>query len=106
MEVIHCPNCGKLSGFKRALGFGTFFMVLFSAGFWLLLIPFYPVRCIGCGLRRSAAAPQSYRGILSGIVLALLGMFVVIASQPGSHKPAVIVDGPAYLSSMQAKTKL
>ena len=40
MEMIYCPNCGKLVGFKRALGFGTLFMVLFTFGLWLLVIPF------------------------------------------------------------------
>jgi hypothetical protein len=53
--MIFCPNCGKRSGFKRALGFGTFFMVLITFGLWLLMIPFYPVRCINCGLTRTSA---------------------------------------------------
>jgi len=55
MEMIFCPNCGKRSVFKRALGFGTFFMVLITFGLWLLMIPFYPVRCINCGLTRTSA---------------------------------------------------
>src|ERR1035438_5817807 len=55
MQMIFCPNCGSRSGFKRALGFGTFFMVLITIGLWLLMIPFYPVRCINCGLTRASA---------------------------------------------------
>lgn len=31
------------------MGFGTFFAVLITAGFWLLAIPFYPKRCVVCG---------------------------------------------------------
>jgi TonB family protein len=60
MQMIQCPNCGKLSGFKRALGFGTLFMVVLTAGLWLLVIPFYPARCINCGLTRSSATKHSF----------------------------------------------
>ena len=28
MQMIYCPNCQRRTGFRRALGFGTFFMVL------------------------------------------------------------------------------
>jgi Sel1 repeat len=44
MQMMNCPNCVRLTGFKRSLGFGTFFMALFTFGFWLLAIPFYPLR--------------------------------------------------------------
>ena len=30
--MLVCPNCAKLTGFKRALGIGTFFMVLLTCG--------------------------------------------------------------------------
>lgn len=60
MRMMQCPNCGKFSGFKRALGFGTFFMVLLSCGLWLLIIPFYPARCIHCGLTRHTAVTTNF----------------------------------------------
>src|SRR5438132_283208 len=44
MHMMNCPNCGKPIGFKRSLGFGAFFMVLLTFGFWLLAIPFSPLR--------------------------------------------------------------
>jgi Sel1 repeat len=44
MQMMNCQNCGKRTGFKRSPGFGTFFMVLLAFGFWLLAIPFYPLR--------------------------------------------------------------
>jgi hypothetical protein len=50
--MVRCPNCGKLTGFKRSLGFRTFLMVLLTLGLWLLVIPLYPARCIHCGLKR------------------------------------------------------
>ena len=60
MQMIQCPNCGKLTGFKRDLGFGTFFMVLLTCGLWLLVIPFYPARCITCGLTRGSAFTHNF----------------------------------------------
>jgi hypothetical protein len=77
MEMIFCPNCGKLTGYKRAIGFGTFFAVLLTAGLWLLAIPFYPKRCITCGLGKSESVPwyQTWRlgsAILAGGVLAVI----------------------------------
>ena len=60
MQMGQCPNCGKLSGFKRALGFGTFFMVVITCGLWLLVIPLYPARCINCGLMRRTAAIANF----------------------------------------------
>jgi hypothetical protein len=47
--MAHCKNCNQMMGFKRALGFGTLFMVLITFGVWLLVIPLYPPRCIRCG---------------------------------------------------------
>ena len=55
MVTCNCPNCGRRSGFKRHLGWGTFFMVVLTCGFWLLAIPFYPSRCINCGISQSEA---------------------------------------------------
>ncbi len=49
MDFNYCPNCRKDTGRKRALGWGTFFAVILTSGFWLLAIPFYPKRCIVCG---------------------------------------------------------
>jgi hypothetical protein len=60
MQMLRCPNCGQLTGFKRALGFGTLFMVILTCGFWLLVIPLYPARCINCGLRRGTAISASF----------------------------------------------
>lgn len=55
MENIYCPICESPRGFKRSLGFGTFFMVFITAGFWLLTLPLYPKRCIQCGTEWSNA---------------------------------------------------
>jgi hypothetical protein len=44
MHMMNCQNCGKPTGLKRSLGFGTFFMVLLTFGSWLLAIPFSALR--------------------------------------------------------------
>lgn len=49
MKMAYCQNCGKNTGHKRALGFGTLFAVILTGGLWLLAIPGYPERCIICG---------------------------------------------------------
>jgi len=51
MRVYQCPVCGKPTGHKRALGIGTLLMAIVTGGLWLLVIPFYPKRCIVCGGR-------------------------------------------------------
>lgn len=53
MEYSYCPNCRKMTGHKRALGWGTFFGGIFTLGFSLLVIPYYPIRCIICGMKLS-----------------------------------------------------
>lgn len=58
MENSYCPNCKKNTGHKRALGWGTFFAVLITGGFWILAIPLYPKRCIVCGYSNSEELPQ------------------------------------------------
>lgn len=70
MEMIFCPNCNKLTGYKRVIGFGTFFAVLLTAGIWLLVLPFYPKRCITCGLTKSDSVPW-YKTWRLGLVLAV-----------------------------------
>jgi hypothetical protein len=82
MQMIYCPNCEKLTGFKRVLGFGTFFMVLLTSGLWLLVIPFYPERCITCGLTRHSAVVHNfldwYRGLSRGAKVCLLILPVLL----------------------------
>jgi hypothetical protein len=89
MEMILCPNCGKLTGFKRALGFGTFFAVIITAGLWLIAIPFYPKRCITCGLGKSEVVPWYKTWRLAAVLLAGGVLAVVFVSSlfpaPGHH---------------------
>jgi hypothetical protein len=64
MEYSYCPNCQKMTGHKRALGWGTFFGGVFTAGLSLGAIPLYPKRCIVCG-RKSSGEEISFTGIFS-----------------------------------------
>jgi hypothetical protein len=52
MEMVLCRNCKKLTGYKRAIGIGTLIAVVCTSGLWLIAIPFYPKRCIACGLSK------------------------------------------------------
>jgi hypothetical protein len=49
MRYLYCGNCERKSGYKRSYGWGTFFMVLLTCGFWFFIMPFYPPRCMTCG---------------------------------------------------------
>jgi hypothetical protein len=102
MEMIFCPNCKKLTGYKRALGFGTLFAVLLTAGFWLIAIPFYPKRCITCGLKKSDSVSW-YKTWQLGFVVALvlIGIGVATAALLFSRtsKPALMVQAPNHEAS-------
>ena len=54
MEYSYCQNCRKMTGHKRALGWGTFFGGVFTLGASTLAIPLYPKRCIICGMKSSS----------------------------------------------------
>jgi len=49
MMMTFCPVCDKPRGYARRIGIGTLLAAFFTGGLWLLLIPFYPKRCIECG---------------------------------------------------------
>jgi hypothetical protein len=87
MQMLQCPNCGKLTGFKRNLGFGTFFMVVITAGLWLLAIPFYPVRCINCGIQRPS------RHVLAFISIGGLFLFAIAILNINKSQHAQQNDG-------------
>ena len=55
-------------------------MVVLTAGLWLLVIPFYPARCINCGLTRSSATKHSF--LLP--VLVVIGLVVFGAIRNGN----------------------
>jgi hypothetical protein len=118
MQMIQCPNCGKLTGFKRALGFGTFFMVLITLGLWMLVIPFYPARCINCGLTRHSAimhhflvwyrnlnrVSKTYLIITPFLLLFGLGIFNALKSATW-HSPARNVDNNSLATNMTPTDK-
>jgi hypothetical protein len=108
MEMIFCPNCQKLTGYKRALGFGTFFAVVFTAGFWLVPLLFYPKRCINCGLTKSDSV--SWHRTWRLPVLVFLAIVAILYSvtenrdqEISESHPARIVKGPDYNESLPLK---
>jgi hypothetical protein len=81
----HCDNCGTQRPFRRAFGWGTFFAVFFTAGVWLLALPFYPLRCTECGRtwrdrKRAASRPRTVKdwGVLDWIGMSLFGVLLLV----------------------------
>ena len=69
MKFYYCPHCGRETGHKRALGWGTFFAVLLTGGLWFLAIPFYPKRCIICGSKEKPKKLGGSKSTWQNIVL-------------------------------------
>jgi TonB family protein len=90
MQMLQCVNCARLNGFKRNFGFGTFVMVLLTAGLWILAMPLYPKRCIGCGF--SADDLPSKRWSNSAVAVAIL-VVVGLIGWYGTRRDAVAEHG-------------
>lgn len=61
MRIQRCPNCEKWMGFEKRIGIGTLILFFITVGFWVFAIPFYPERCIGCGVDISTAPQGDYK---------------------------------------------
>jgi hypothetical protein len=80
MQIAYCPDCGKNTGHKRALGAGTILRTFLTGGLSLLAVPVYGKRCIICGVTVEEAAPVRNSGselaqgwlLLLGVVLLLV----------------------------------
>ncbi|ERP31750.1 SHOCT domain-containing protein [Chitinivibrio alkaliphilus] len=48
MASKYCVNCERQVEARRHIGFGTVILLFITSGFWLLTIPFYPLRCPIC----------------------------------------------------------
>jgi hypothetical protein len=124
MRVTCCYVCNRPSGFARRLGWGTFFMVILTAGFWLLTIPFYPKRCTTCGCTEGGAAraslaladgsPRRERQLLTAY--GVIGAFVLVvlliwlaklgspdkpASTPATHTAVETVGSPVVAAEAE-----
>ena len=55
MIVRWCATCRLPSGFRRAFGLGTVVLLVATAGWWALAMPFYPKRCGRCGMTAGAS---------------------------------------------------
>lgn len=51
MYADYCPGCMRGTGHKRRFGIGTIVMLVMTMGWWILAMPFYPKRCVICGLK-------------------------------------------------------
>ena len=82
MKALYCENCQKFTGFKRNLGIGTIIMIIITAGFWILLLPFYPKRCHICGLDFDRIRKNKFAKIFGVITFSFLAiLFLIILIQ-------------------------
>jgi hypothetical protein len=88
MTASECNGCKRVTGHKRSIGIGTLIIALLTFGFSLFTIPFYPKRCVICGLadgakavvRTPAAKSNAQALFLLGLVLVFVCMGVFILS--------------------------
>ena len=59
MIESYCPSCKAAVGFKRHFGWGTYFGCIFTFGILTFFLPFYPKRCIKCGLEYNKSSSKS-----------------------------------------------
>jgi len=84
MQVAYCPNCGKNTGHKRALGAGTILGAVVPGGVSLLAVPGYGKRCVICGLtveeatQKQTSTNVTARDQAQGW-LVLLGVILLVA---------------------------
>jgi hypothetical protein len=76
MISAHCASCQRVTGHKRALGWGTFFAAVLTLGVWLFAIPFYSKRCMICG----TMAPRAEKSLkrTKGLLLILVAIVVLL----------------------------
>jgi len=81
MIFKHCANCSKKTAHKRAFGAGTVIGFFVTLGLWILVMPFYPVRCTVCGMkgmttdRPETESSRRMAGQLITVFLVLLILF-------------------------------
>lgn len=104
MTFEQCDNCGKPTGHKRAFGWGTFFAVVLTAGFWLLTLPFYPSRCIMCGstVAGSVAGKEQHALKFVVVFVGLIGAWIVAVRIIPPTAPAVLLATVAAMGSAVA----
>ena len=80
MKVVYCKNCGKVTGFKRTIGIGTLLAVLITMGLWIFTLPFYPKRCIVCGLSKGEKeeSDKIKPGVATIIIIVAILFFIMI----------------------------
>jgi uncharacterized protein (DUF983 family) len=102
MTFEQCDNCGKPTGHRRAFGWGTFFAVVLTAGFWLLTLPFYPSRCIACGAVVPASSQNEDALKFAVVFVGLIGAWVVAIRIIPPTAPAVLLATIAAMGSAVA----
>jgi len=91
MTAKHCSSCGRVTGHKRSLGAGTIIALVLTGGFWLFALPFYPQRCVVCGL--SGAGTES-NASSSRVVILLVVLLAIVYGYLSRAKKEVTQPQP------------
>jgi peroxiredoxin len=114
VKFEYCNNCKENRGFKRHVGWGTYFGGLFTLGISLLFIPFYPLRCIVCGnkLVSTKQNEEGYtnnsvnykKGLILVIILAVAAAAIFIRPDEKSYKTIMAIGIPAPAFELRDST--
>ena len=101
MVTYHCDSCGRPTGFKRHLGWGTFFMVLLTFGLWLFVLPFYPTRCSVCSTTKVLKMGLGVNLVFAAVAVFAIGWIGTVVDDKftKTQTPAPIID--AYVVRQQ-----
>lgn len=98
MKITYCPSCKRETGFKRALGWGTFFACILTAGLWLFIIPFYPQRCVICANNAATEVKGKRKTDFKRVGQVLVGFLIFMAVM-------VVISWIAQLTSKSEKSQ-
>jgi hypothetical protein len=83
MITCTCKGCGRETGFKRHIGVGTIIAIILTFSLWLFMIPFYPKRCVACGLPQTKTplfkiGGNPWNKTWQGIIIIVVGFAILV----------------------------
>lgn len=105
MSTLYCNLCKRPVEAKRNIGIGTLLLCVLTAGFWLIVIPFYSKRCPICKSESISALPPTSQDGISGIAkkkgtnwMLVLGVLAVIGIIGNIAKPTKPQSTPSSVA--------
>lgn len=98
MHFEECPHCRQFIGFKRHIGVGTLLGTLFTLGWWLLVVLFYPLRCIRCGYNQRMSAWQK-----AGVTAVCAVPILAVGSMLSRSAASTLVQSPQHAQIIDSR---